>query len=114
MKRISTSEELQDVLKKNKNVLCTFSASWCGPCSALHPVLEEAMQKNSAAPTSAAEKVVWLDVDVDDAEELCIEYNITSMPTLFFFQNGIFQSRIVGPTPEKLQDFLREMGVDGI
>tara|TARA_B100002051_G_C16551270_1_gene542694 strand:- start:117 stop:461 length:345 start_codon:yes stop_codon:yes gene_type:complete len=114
MQRISTSEELQDILKKNKKVVCTFSASWCGPCRALHPVLEEAIQKNSAARTSAQEKVVWLDVDVDDAEKLCQEHSIQSVPTLFFFQNGNCQSHIVGPTPQKLQDFLRGMGVDGI
>ena len=57
-----------------------FWAPWCGPCRMQAPVLEKFAEENPAV------KVVK--VNVDDNQELAMEHNISSIPTLLVFKNG--------------------------
>ena len=111
MQTISTCKEFQDIIECNPRVICTFSASWCGPCKKLHPLLEQMSKENSVQSTSGTpgleKDIVWLYIDIDKAEELSQEQKIEAVPTLFFFKNGKQESQIVGPTPEQLPDFVK-------
>lgn len=60
--------------------LTLFSASWCGACKVLHPVLEAFSEEHSEL------KVVK--IDVDDAHELATEYGVRSIPCLIYFEDG--------------------------
>ena len=63
-----------------KLIVIDFFATWCGPCKMIAPKLEQ-MDKDM-------DNVVFLKVDVDEAEDVAQEYNISAMPTFVFLKNG--------------------------
>lgn len=81
-----------DKLIKGEKVLVDFFASWCGPCSMLAPLVEKVAKDD---PTLTVIKV-----DVDSAEEIAAAYDISSIPTLIFFSNGVATKKSVGYIPE--------------
>ena len=70
----------QEVLEAKETVLVDFWAPWCGPCRMQAPILEKFAEENPAI------KVVK--VNVDDNQELAMEHNISSIPSLLVFKNG--------------------------
>ena len=72
-------EKLEDLVKEG-NVLVDFSASWCGPCQMLEPVLEELASDRS--------NIKIISVDVDEHEELSRKYGVMSVPTLVVYKDG--------------------------
>lgn len=78
----------EEVLKETKTVLIDFYADWCGPCQVLSPIVEEVAKSNTEV------KVVR--INVDNAEELAIEYGVMSIPTLVVMKDGKEIKRSVG------------------
>ncbi|XP_016962073.1 thioredoxin-T [Drosophila biarmipes] len=85
----------QLVLAEDKLVVIDFYANWCGPCKIIAPKLEELAQQYS-------DRAVVLKVDVDDNEEITVEYNVTSMPTFVFIKGGEVLELFVGCNSDKL------------
>lgn len=77
---INKNDFQEKVLEAKETVLVDFWAPWCGPCRMQAPVLEKFAEENPAV------KVVK--VNVDDNQELAMEYNITSIPSLIVFKKG--------------------------
>ena len=69
-----------------------FSATWCGPCRMLAPVLESVSEK-------LAGQVDFYNVDVDDAPELAAGFGISSVPTVLILKNGKVVDHSVGFQP---------------
>ena len=89
-----TSEEFdKEVLSSDKPVVVDFNATWCPPCQALHPILEELSDESDEY------KVVFVDIDEDPI--LATEYHVSSIPCLVFFKNGEEYERRVGLVPKK-------------
>lgn len=78
----------EEVLKETKTVLIDFYADWCGPCQVLSPIVEAVANSNTNI------KVVR--INIDNAEELAIEYGVMSIPTLVVMKDGKEIRRSVG------------------
>ena len=70
-----------------------FWATWCGPCRALAPVVDEIASEYEG-------KVEVAKCNVDDCDEIAAQFSIRSIPTLLFFKNGQMVDRLVGAVPK--------------
>jgi len=83
----------QEVLKSEKPVLVDFWATWCGPCRALAPVVDEL-----ATHYGSKLKVSKMDVDSNSATPM--RYKVTGIPTLLVFKGGQVVEQLVGYRPK--------------
>ncbi|MBS1550064.1 MAG: thioredoxin [Bacteroidetes bacterium] len=83
------------VLNSDKPVLVDFWAVWCGPCRMLGPIIEEV-----AADFEG--KAVVGKIDVDNNQQVSIDYGIRNIPTVLIFKNGEVVDKIVGVSPKEV------------
>lgn len=74
-----------EVLKSEVPVLVDFFAQWCGPCKMLMPIVEE-----------VAKDFKVCKIDIDENQELAIQYRVMSVPTLIVFKNGEVTAKNIG------------------
>ncbi len=79
--------------KKSDVALVDFSATWCGPCRMLAPVVEGLSEK-------LAGRVDFYNLDVDDAPSVAAEYKVSSIPCLVLMKQGQFVDQSIGFKPE--------------
>lgn len=90
------------VLQAERPVLVDFWATWCGPCRAIAPKLEE-------LATEMSTEVVIAKVDVDVNQQTAARYGIRSIPTLILFKGGQPVEQVMGNVPkEKLVEMIRK------
>lgn len=83
-----------EVLKATTPVLVDFFTTWCGPCKALAPVVDE-------VATEMSGKLKVVKVDLDEAMDLAATLGITSVPTLVLFKDGKEATRRSGSGPKR-------------
>jgi thioredoxin 1 len=90
-----TQNEFEDkVLKSEVPVLVDFWATWCGPCKAIGPSIEQLAQEYDG-------KAKVYKVDVDSDSELATQYGVVSIPALVVFKGGKVHNQKVGAMAKK-------------
>ncbi|MGG0550352.1 thioredoxin family protein [Priestia megaterium] len=85
---INDKAKFQEVIDSNKICVVKFGVSWSGPCKQIAPVFNN-VSKNM-------ENVTFVDVDVDESEELSECYEIQSIPTILFVKGGKIVDKSMG------------------
>ena len=89
MLKFANDKDFDEILKNSKSlVLIDFFATWCGPCTKLHPVLEKLADESNDYDI--------IKVDVDESPELAEKFNVLAVPTLLIFKDGKSVSRAEG------------------
>lgn len=84
-----TEQNFDEILKNNAVVMIDFGATWCGPCKALAPVVEEiAGEYEGRAAVGKA--------DVEECPDIAARFRIRNVPTVLFFKNGELKDKSVG------------------
>ncbi|KAH1121592.1 hypothetical protein J1N35_004752 [Gossypium stocksii] len=91
----SWKEHLEMGNQSKKLVVVDFTASWCGPCRFISPILVELAKK--------LPHVIFLKVDVDELSTVAQEWAIEAMPTFVFLKEGSIIDKVVGARKEELQ-----------
>lgn len=89
----------EEVLNSELPVLVDFWAPWCGPCRMMGPIVEELAEENL--------EIKVCKLNVDEASDIARKYEIESIPTLIYFNNGIALKTLVGLRTK--QDILNEI-----
>ena len=84
----SKQHEFDAVLDPDRLTVVDFSATWCGPCRMLEPILGELAAEMPA--------VDFLKLDVDRSQQLAIRYGVQAVPTLLVLRAGSVVDRLVG------------------
>ena len=101
---ILTKENFEtEVLKSDIPVLVDFWATWCGPCMMLSPIIAELAEELKG-------KVKVGKVNVDEQNELAMQYRVASIPTLLLFKNGELVKTSVGFMPKA--EIIANLGLD--
>ena len=86
------AQEFANEAKKAKVAVVDFSATWCGPCRMLAPVLEQISEE-------LAGKANFYNVDVDDDSALAAGFGISSVPTVLILKKGKVVDQSLGFKP---------------
>jgi thioredoxin 1 len=91
--KLSEATFQQEVLDAGTPVLVDFTAVWCQPCKMLDPVVKQLAEEWGG-------KVKVVKLDVDDNQQLAMDYMVMGVPTLILFKGGKVVERVSGYQPK--------------
>ncbi len=92
MKEIQNRADYDQLIAQDKPLLLDFYADWCGPCQAMLPSIEKLAAEHQ-------ESFNIVKVNVDKNPELAAEFQVRSIPALFFIQSGKIVEHLNGLRP---------------
>ncbi len=93
-----TNENFESLKNGSQPLVVDFWATWCGPCRMVGPIISELAEEYDG-------KIVVGKCDVEENEELAVEFGIRNIPTILFFKDGQVAEKLVGAQPKaKLQE----------
>ena len=92
MKDVTDATFETEVLGSAKPVVVDFWAPWCGPCRAVHPVLEQLEEEHT-------ERVEFAKLNVDENPSAASRYDVFSIPSVILFEGGEARETLIGARP---------------
>ena len=89
----SNDDLFEDEVMKSSSAVVQFSATWCGPCQALKPIMEKVSEQMS-------DKFKFYYHDIDSAPNSPTKFGVRGVPTVMIFKNGELKATKVGAVPE--------------
>jgi thioredoxin 1 len=100
VKHVSETTFENEVLKSERPVLVDFWASWCGPCRAIAPIIDQLASKYEGRLSVAK-------VNVDENSSVAAQFGVRSIPSLLIFKGGQVVGSVVGARPlEEIERFV--------
>lgn len=96
------NDDLDKIVKENANVIVDFTASWCGPCQKLGPILEDKTKQGAG-------KFKLVKIDVDENAEISEKYKVGGIPFVILFVDGKQVSDFTGADTNKLDQMIKQM-----
>jgi thioredoxin 1 len=84
-----TKDNFSEIVNSGKPVVIDFWATWCGPCRRVAPVIELLAQEYEG-------QAIVGKVDVEEQDELAMQFGIRNIPTVLFLKNGEVVDKVVG------------------
>ena len=90
----------EEVLKASETVLVDMFAEWCEPCQVMSPLIDELAEENLP-------NVKVCKLDIDESQDIAINYGVMSIPTFLIFKNGEVVESFLGITDiDKIKEAL--------
>ena len=90
-----TNENFESVKNGSLPLVVDFWATWCGPCRMIGPIISELAAEYDGRVTVAK-------CDVEEADDVAVEFGIRSIPTIIFFKNGQIVDKVVGAVSKQV------------
>nr|XP_027191295.1 thioredoxin O1, mitochondrial [Cicer arietinum] len=100
---VNSEEEFNNILNKVQGLLLLISFPWCGPCRFISPIVGELSNKYPHVTTYK------IDIDQEAIRDTLSRLQITSVPTLHFFQNGRKTDELVGADVARLNHITEKL-----
>ena len=84
-----TNDNAKEFMATELPIVLDFSATWCGPCKQLAPIIEELSNEYEG-------RIAVGKCDIEEADDLTAEYGIRNVPTVIFIKNGQVVDKFVG------------------
>ena len=96
-----SDNDFNDIIANNKLVVVDFFATWCGPCRALSPYIDELATNHH--------HILFAKANIDETPVIANELDIKSLPCVVIFENGKEINRVVGFNKQKLKAIIENL-----